>query len=242
MPDTDATPIPQTLILVSREDVQPYAANPRIITEQNVEDMAALIMHHGFRVPILVKQGNGVWDLVDGHLRLRAATLLQLETLPAIDVSDMTDEQISAFRLSVNKASELAGWDMDLLATELSAMAEDQTLTMSGFSDDELAAMLNPPAPPAPAPAVTEASRVAGQTVNQSADRRRVTADTDRVNLIVSMTAAQRTHAMARLDAIMQARGFASRADALLGQLELEPLPVEAPAAPAPKRRRAAAK
>lgn len=219
----ETDPTASEIIMVGRTDIQPYAANPRRITEQNVTDMAALIQHHGFRIPILVRAGDGVWELVDGHLRLRAAERLGLETLPAIDVSDMSDAQITAFRLSVNRAAELAEWDTDLLATELAMLRDtgDDTLSMSGFTDDDLSrftAATEPAPTPDPAPA-----DVGGQTINQSTDRRRVRNETDTVNLLVPMTVAQRTRAMARLDTIMQERGFNSRAEALLWQIELQP-------------------
>ena len=97
------------------ERLIPYARNPRK-NDHAVEKAAAWIREFGFRVPILAKS-NGT--IVDGHLRLKAAKKLGMKELPVSIADDMTESQIKAFRLSVNKMSELADWDEDLLKIEL---------------------------------------------------------------------------------------------------------------------------
>jgi site-specific DNA-methyltransferase (adenine-specific) len=58
----------------------------------------------------------------------------------------MTEAQIKAFRLSVNKVAELAEWDIDLLKLEFNDLQElDFDLSLTGFSDEELAKMLAEP-------------------------------------------------------------------------------------------------
>jgi hypothetical protein len=65
-----------------------------------------------------------------------------METVPVLLADDMTDVQIKAFRLSVNKMAELAGWDNDLLRVELSELGElGFDLELTGFSMDEIAAL-----------------------------------------------------------------------------------------------------
>jgi DNA modification methylase len=52
----------------------------------------------------------------------------------------MTDIQVRAFRLSVNKVSEFADWDDEMLRVELDALGADGfDLELTGFSLDELA-------------------------------------------------------------------------------------------------------
>ncbi len=75
-----------------------YARNPRK-NDHAVDAVAAAIREFGFRVPILAKSGGTV---IDGHLRLKAARKLGLETVPVLLGDDMTETQIKAFRLSVN--------------------------------------------------------------------------------------------------------------------------------------------
>jgi TPP-dependent indolepyruvate ferredoxin oxidoreductase alpha subunit len=52
---------------------------------------------------------------------------------------DMTDLQIKAFRLSVNKMAELAEWDDELLALELGELhAAEFDMALLGFDASEL--------------------------------------------------------------------------------------------------------
>jgi len=99
--------------------------------------VAAAIREFGFRVPILAKSDK---TIVDGHLRLKAAKKLGLEEVPVLLCDDMTDIQVRAFRLSVNKVAEFADWDDDMLRVELDALGEDGfDLEITGFSLDEIA-------------------------------------------------------------------------------------------------------
>ena len=115
-----------------------YARNPRK-NDHAVDRVAAAIREFGFRVPVIAKSDGTV---VDGHLRLKAAKKLGLETVPVMLADDMTDIQIKAFRLSVNKMAEMAEWDNELLALELADLGEmgfDMDLT--GFTLDEISAL-----------------------------------------------------------------------------------------------------
>lgn len=116
-----------------------YDRNPRK-NDAAVDRMAATITEFGFRVPVLAKSDG---SLIDGHLRLKAATQLGLATVPVLIADDFTPAQIKAFRLAVNKSAEWATWDMDLLRAELSDLSEagfDMTLT--GFDETELAKLM----------------------------------------------------------------------------------------------------
>ena len=45
-----------------------------------------------------------------------------MQEVPCIITDDLTDEQVKAFRLVDNKASELSGWDFNLLQEELDSI------------------------------------------------------------------------------------------------------------------------
>ena len=116
-------------------DLIEYARNPRK-NDHAVDKVAAAIREFGFRVPILAKSDKTV---IDGHLRLKAAKKLGLEVVPVMLCDDMTDAQIKAFRISVNRVAEFAEWDNELLRIEFDALKElDFDLGLTGFSDDEL--------------------------------------------------------------------------------------------------------
>src|SRR5690606_9534195 len=113
-----------------------YARNPRK-NDHAVDKVAAAIREFGFRVPILAKSDKTV---VDGHLRLKAAKKLGLETVPVMLCDDMTDAQIKAFRISVNRVAEFAEWDDELLRVEFAELEElGFDLELTGFSLDEVA-------------------------------------------------------------------------------------------------------
>ena len=64
--------------------------------------------------------------------------------MPVLLADDLTDIQIKAFRLSVNKLAELAGWDEELLALELADLdAAGFQLELTGFDEDEIAHWLS---------------------------------------------------------------------------------------------------
>ena len=113
-----------------------YARNPRK-NDHAVDRVAAAIREFGFRVPILAKSDK---TIVDGHLRLKAAKKLGLEEVPVLLCDDMTDIQVRAFRLSVNKVSEFADWDSEMLRVELDELVKDGfDIELTGFSLDEIA-------------------------------------------------------------------------------------------------------
>ena len=116
-----------------------YVCNPRK-NDHAVDRVAAAIREFGFRVPVVAKSDGTV---VDGHLRLKAAKKLGLTEVPVVLADDMTDLQIKAFRLSVNKMAELAEWDDELLAIELHELnAGDFDMALLGFDAGELSAAM----------------------------------------------------------------------------------------------------
>jgi DNA modification methylase len=118
-----------------------YARNPRK-NDHAVDRVSAAIKEFGFRVPIIAKSDGLV---VDGHLRLKAAKKLGLETVPVLLADDLSPAQIKAFRLSVNKMAELAEWDDEMLAVELTDLKDmGFDLDLTGFSTDEIEALLAP--------------------------------------------------------------------------------------------------
>jgi ParB-like chromosome segregation protein Spo0J len=82
--------------------------------------MAASIQEFGFKIPVLARSDG---EVVDGHLRLKAARKLGLAKLPVILVDDLTDVQIKALRISVNQAADLASWSLPLLKAEIAQLS-----------------------------------------------------------------------------------------------------------------------
>jgi DNA modification methylase len=117
----------------------PYTRNPRK-NDHAVEQMCASIQEFGFKIPCLVRS-NG--EVVDGHLRLKAARKLGITEVPAILCDEWTEAQVKAFRLLVNRSVTWADWDEELLALELQELRElDFDLALTGFDVAEVDELL----------------------------------------------------------------------------------------------------
>jgi DNA modification methylase len=121
--------------------VRPYSNNPRQNLDA-VEAVAESIRRFGFRQPIVV-DADGV--IVAGHTRFRAAQRLGLATVPVHVATDLTADEVRAYRLADNKTAELASWDTAMLSIELDALrGADIDWTLLGFDEEELAKLLAP--------------------------------------------------------------------------------------------------
>jgi len=120
-------------------DIKPYDKNPRD-NDAAVDAVAHSIREYGFRQPIVVDKGGVI---IVGHTRLKAAQKLGMIEVPVHVATDMTPEQIKAYRIADNKVAELATWDMELLPIELSELrGMDVDLALLGFSSEELEKIL----------------------------------------------------------------------------------------------------
>lgn len=105
-----------------------YENNPRD-NSQAVEAVANSIREFGFKVPIIV-DGNNI--IIAGHTRYKAAISLGLDEVPCIVASDLTPEQVKAFRLADNKVGEIATWDLEKLKLELEGI-DGLDMSLFGF-------------------------------------------------------------------------------------------------------------
>jgi DNA modification methylase len=113
----------------------PYARNPRK-NDAAVDRMAASIQEFGFKVPVLARSDG---EVVDGHLRLKAAKKLGITEVPVILCDEWSETQVKAFRLMVNRSVSWAEWDEELLGLELLELKGlDFNLDLTGFNSDEL--------------------------------------------------------------------------------------------------------
>jgi hypothetical protein len=116
-----------------------YPRNPRK-NDSAVDRMCGSIREFGFKIPCLVRNDG---EIVDGHLRLKAARKLGISEIPVILCDEWTPAQVKAFRLMVNRSVTWAGWDEELLAFELQEIQEmDFDLNLTGFDPGEIDGLL----------------------------------------------------------------------------------------------------
>ena len=122
------------------DDLIPYARNSRTHSEAQVAQVAASIREFGFTNPVLIDADGGI---IAGHGRVLAARKLGLKTVPAIRIDYMTEAQKRLYVIADNKLALNAGWDDELLALELGDLKDEGfDLSLTGFSDDELARLV----------------------------------------------------------------------------------------------------
>jgi DNA modification methylase len=132
--------IPLTVELRDIRSISPYERNPRI-NDNAVDAVAASLKEFGFRQPIVVDADN---IIIAGHTRYKAALKLGLQKVPVHIVTDLSPEQVKAYRIADNKTGEIAEWDLNILPIELTELkAAEFDMNVLAFSDKELTRMLN---------------------------------------------------------------------------------------------------
>jgi ParB-like chromosome segregation protein Spo0J len=118
------------------ERIKPYDRNPRR-NEKAVDAVARSLKAFGFRQPIVVdKEGT----IIVGHTRFKAAVKLGYKEVPIHVATDLSPDQVAAYRLADNRVGEIAEWDTDLLPSELAALRDAKfDLSVLGFTDKDLA-------------------------------------------------------------------------------------------------------
>lgn len=132
---------PDRLETIAIDRLMPHDRNPRTHSKKQVRQIAESIRRFGFTNPVLVDAADRV---VAGHGRIEAAKLLGMTKVPALRLEHMTEAEKRAYVIADNRLAELAGWDNNLLALELSAVAEldhEFELALTGFDPAEVEAL-----------------------------------------------------------------------------------------------------
>ena len=136
-PETNnQNPVAQIRIEYRRtSELIPYAWNP-LKNDHAVERMRdSYRAYGGVRIPLLVRGDQ----IIDGHLRLKAALAEGYAEVPVVSCDDWNEEQVKAFRLLANRSATWAGFDpveIDdiLLRPEVPAEAEETRSSRSSQS------------------------------------------------------------------------------------------------------------
>jgi ParB-like chromosome segregation protein Spo0J len=132
-----AAPHPIEIEHVPVDSLRPDPANPRKISEAELEALTRSVRQFGLIDPLIALRDGTV---IAGHQRLVAARRLGFKTVPVVYV-DLPLEQARLLNLALNKIS--GEWDEELLARLLADLSADAAdLSLSGFDDDELKKLL----------------------------------------------------------------------------------------------------
>ena len=117
----------------------PYANNARTHSAAQVEQVAESINEFGFTNPVLIDDDGSI---IAGHGRVQAAKTLALDEIPTITLAGLTAEQKRAYIIADNQLALTAGWDIDILKTEIDTLsALDFDIDLLGFDEDFLAGL-----------------------------------------------------------------------------------------------------
>jgi DNA modification methylase len=119
--------------------LRPDPANPRRISDAELEALTRSLKEFGLVQPVLALRENST--VIGGHQRLLAARKLGYKTVPVVFL-DISLEESRLLNLALNKIS--GEWDQDLLARMIADLkpVEDIDLSLSGFSEEELGKLL----------------------------------------------------------------------------------------------------
>lgn len=114
------------------EEIRPNPYQPRKeFDKKALEELSESIKTHGIFTPLLVRKSVSGYDLITGERRLRAAKMVGLKTVPAIQV-EFTEEQMMEIAILENVQRE------DLNPIE-EAAAYESLIQKLGYTQEKLA-------------------------------------------------------------------------------------------------------
>lgn len=133
--------LPTAIETVATADLVPYARNSRTHDDAQVAQLAASIREFGFTNPILIDEDNGI---IAGHGRVMAARKLDLDAVPCLRLTHLTEAQRRAYVIADNRLALNAGWDDEMLRVEFAELQDlGFDLDLTGFDSAAIDAMLD---------------------------------------------------------------------------------------------------
>jgi len=129
-----------TAIAIEHVDIErlhPDGANPRKISDAEIESLTRSIMEFGLIDPIIARRDDGM--VIGGHQRLVVARRLGLKMVPVVFL-DISVERGRLLNVALNNIS--GAFDNELLARMLADLQPVADLTLTGFDEDELDKLL----------------------------------------------------------------------------------------------------
>lgn len=113
------------------ESLKPYANNARTHSPAQIKQLRKSLQEFGFVSPVLITAAG---DVIAGHGRIEAARAEGISEIPCVLVEHLTDDQRRAYILADNRLAEAAGWDEDLVSSELLALRDaGLCIELTGF-------------------------------------------------------------------------------------------------------------
>ena len=120
---------------VTLRNLVPYAQNAKIHGAGQIDKLKKSIEEFGFLTPCLIDRD---FNIIAGHGRVMAAKELGMESVPCVFIEGLTEAQRRAYILADNRLGELGEWDIDIVASELQWLSEnDVDIDLTGFTIED---------------------------------------------------------------------------------------------------------
>lgn len=111
-------------------------SNSRTHSEEQISQIVASIREFGFTNPILIDEHC---EIIAGHGRKMAAESMGMDEVPTLMLAGLTETQKRAYCIADNQLALNAGWDLDILKSEILNLQDAEFDTsLLGFDDDFL--------------------------------------------------------------------------------------------------------
>lgn len=126
---------------IDKNKIKPFKNNPRLHSDEQIEQIANSIAEFGFRIPIAIDEN---FTILAGHGRYRAAEIMNMSQVPVVQHNDLSDVQKKAFIIADNKITLNSVWQNDILWDQVKDLDKlGFNLDILGFNDAELMPMLD---------------------------------------------------------------------------------------------------
>lgn len=122
--------------MIAIDDLKPYERNSRLHSEEQIKQIAASIREFGFTNAVLIDENN---EIIAGHGRVSAAKLLEMQEVPTVRLSHLSDLQKRAYVIADNKIALGSTWNHELLQSELADLTDlGFDISLTGFESDSV--------------------------------------------------------------------------------------------------------
>lgn len=128
--------------LVDPKTMKPHPRNPNTHSREQIEMLAKIIAHQGWRAPITVSDRSGF--VVRGHARLEAGLRLGCSVVPVDKQHYNSEESELADLVADNKIAEFAEIDNGILRSVLDDLNRSaaELIELAGFTAHEFDALM----------------------------------------------------------------------------------------------------
>ncbi|MBR2259569.1 MAG: ParB/RepB/Spo0J family partition protein [Blautia sp.] len=88
---------------ISLAKIRPFKDHPfKVLDDNKMQDLVESIRENGILTPVLIRPvGNDTYEMVSGHRRMHAASLLEMDAIPAI-IREMSDDEAVVMMVDSN--------------------------------------------------------------------------------------------------------------------------------------------